>query len=322
MNERLLADFVNVWQAWNHAQKISEPRLEIRNTDSVEFYVNTPITYLDSDSHPIFAWVVTSAGSQKDATYQFSQPPWSIAELFFPNVMGKPFPTHQRWSDALPAAERIWTPSIYAGVLTILLALSQFRLWGKRKRHVWLSRIAIFFAVASFGWFGVVWLLNEGLAMFGLSELEVGGIKIGTQVGGLYWFMATFLPKYFMFRYPAKLFVIASLMISVLAGLGITNTSPKRQRVNACAPNEFTRLRFGLVFWHGRSRGLRCWFNRTAIGSGRVMARTRSTELVFRPNGYRGYNFRFEFIVCSCFNRNRECQRHLLADQNSRAFRN
>ena len=159
-------------------------------------------------------------GSSADATYQFSQPPWSIAELFFPNVMGKPFPTHQRWSDTLPAAERIWTPSVYAGVLTVLLALSQFRLWGRRKRHVWLCRIGVFFAIASFGWFGVVWALNEVVAVAGLSELEIGGIKIGPQVGGLYWFMVTLLPKYFMFRYPAKLFMIASLMISVLAVLG------------------------------------------------------------------------------------------------------
>lgn len=176
-------------------------------------------------------------GSSADATYQFSQPPWSIAELFFPNVMGKPFPTHQRWSDTLPAAERIWTPSVYAGVLTVLLALSQFRLWGRRKRHVWLCRIGVFFAIASFGWFGVVWALNEVVAVAGLSELEIGGIKIGPQVGGLYWFMVTLLPKYFMFRYPAKLFVIASLMISILAGLGlsqITNTSTKRKRASVC----------------------------------------------------------------------------------------
>ena len=235
----------NVMQAWDHTQKVSEPRikpryrtvspspnLKYRTWQRLVRIEKPPIANLDSTLAKAF-FSSPQAGSQKDATYQFSQPPWSIAELFFPNVMGKPFPTHQRWSDALPGAERIWTPSIYAGVLTILLALSQFRLWGKRKRHVWLSRIAMFFAFASFGWFGLVWLLNEGLAVVGLSDLEIGGIKIGPHVGGLYWFMATFLPKYFMFRYPAKLFVIASLMISVLAGLGITNTSPKRKRVNS-----------------------------------------------------------------------------------------
>ena len=196
--------------------------------------------------------------SSADATYQFSQPPWSITELFFPNVMGKPFPTHQRWSDALPAAERIWTPSVYAGVLTILLALSQFRLWGKRKQLVWLSRVGVFFAIASFGWFGAIWLLNEGLAVFGLGEFEVGGFKIGPQVGGLYWFMVTFLPKYFMFRYPAKLFVIASLVVSVLAGLGLSrtaNASPTRERVDlpsclnplACASGLYSGIVIGVV---------------------------------------------------------------------------
>jgi hypothetical protein len=245
----------NVVQAWNYALEVSEPtpnskpRIRLDNWAPIT-YLNKAITRSLFGSHP--------TGSAQGATYQFSQPPWSIAELFFPNLMGKPFPTHQRWSDALPAAERIWTPSVYAGVLTVLLAMSQFRLWGKRKRHVWLSRIALFFAIASLGWFGAVWLLNEGLAVFGLSELEIGGLKIGPQVGGLYWFMTTLLPKYFMFRYPAKLFVIASLMVSVLAGLGlsrITNTSPTRKRADpppslnplACASGLYSGIAIGVV---------------------------------------------------------------------------
>jgi len=212
----------NIYHAWNYAQKVSEPKSRPKFRSWVG--KAAPITHLDET----VAWSLLGSpapDSQTDATYQFSQPPWSIAELFFPNVMGKPFPTHQRWSDALPAAERIWTPSLYAGVLTILLALSQFRLWGKRKRHVWLCRIGVFFAVASLGWFGFVWLMNEGLAAAGLGTLEIDEMKVGPQVGGLYWFMVTFLPKYFMFRYPAKLFLITSLMISVLAGLGL---SPKK----------------------------------------------------------------------------------------------
>ena len=219
----------NVYHVWSYALEISGPTLR---PEKIAWSRNgAAITYLDKTiTHSLLS--SPRRGSQKDATYQFSQPPWSIAELFFPNVMGKPFPTHQRWSDALPGAERIWTPSIYAGFLTVLLALGQFRFWGKRKRHVWLSRVALFFTVASFGWFGLVWLLNEGLAVAGLAEFEIDGMKIGPQVGGLYWLMVTVLPKYFMFRYPAKLFVIASLMISVLAGLGLTKTKSTCKRAN------------------------------------------------------------------------------------------
>jgi hypothetical protein len=214
----------NVLQAWNYAQTISEPGSKDTRL----------VSYLDQVvAQSLFA--SPRRGTQKDATYQFSQPPWSLAELFFPNVMGKPFPTHQRWSDALPGAERVWTPSLYMGVLTMLLAIGQFQLWGRSKRRVWLCRIGLFFAIASFGWFGIVWLLNEGLAVFSFAELEIGGIKIGPQVGGLYWFMTSLLPKYFMFRYPAKLFVITSLIISALAGLGLSktlDTSTKRKRVS------------------------------------------------------------------------------------------
>ena len=37
-------------------------------------------------------------------------------------------------------------------------------------------------------------------------------------VGGAYWLMSVLLPKYFAFRYPAKLFVVASLTFCLLAG--------------------------------------------------------------------------------------------------------
>ena len=39
------------------------------------------------------------------------------------------------------------------------------------------------------------------------------------SVGGIYWAMNMVLPKYFVFRYPAKLFVIAGLAMSLLAGI-------------------------------------------------------------------------------------------------------
>ncbi len=160
-------------------------------------------------------------GTQKDATYQFSQPPWSVFELVFPNVLGKPFPTHQRWSDRLPGAERIWTPTLYAGLLPFLFAIPMLRLWGRHRKTVWLTRVGLFFAIGSCGWFGAVWLINELLAASSLPTLTQQA-NLGPQVGGVYWVMETFLPRYFLFRYPAKLFVIASLMLSVLAGIGLT----------------------------------------------------------------------------------------------------
>ena len=70
-------------------------------------------------------------------SYQFSQPPWSLTELFWPNISGKPFPRHQRWTNSLPGAERVWNPSLYPGVLVALLGLLGIRFWGRRRKQVW-----------------------------------------------------------------------------------------------------------------------------------------------------------------------------------------
>ena len=87
--------------------------------------------------------------------YQFSLPPWSLIEMIAPNVSGKPFPTNARWFDCLPAGDRMWYPSLYIGLTTLLLAIGQIRFWGRNKTNVWLSWILLVFLLGSFGW---VWV--------------------------------------------------------------------------------------------------------------------------------------------------------------------
>jgi hypothetical protein len=153
-----------------------------------------------------------------DHSYQFSQPPWSLAELVWPNISGKPFPRNQRWTNGLPGADRVWVPSLYLGLLPLLLCLTGLRLWGQKRKQVWLTYLLLFFLLGSFGWYGIVWLINEFLPLN--NQLPV----VGAQVGGLYWIMNMVLPKYFAFRYPAKLFTIAALAIAVLAGVNLKLT--------------------------------------------------------------------------------------------------
>jgi hypothetical protein len=148
-----------------------------------------------------------------DHAYQFSQAPWTVGELFWPNVSGKPFPRHQRWTNAFPGSDRVWVPSIYCGVIVLMLGAMGIRLWGRRRRQVWLTRVMLFFGFASLGWYGGVWLINELFS----SPPQLS--SLGPQVGGIYWAMNVLLPKYFVFRYPAKLFVIASLALSLMAGI-------------------------------------------------------------------------------------------------------
>ena len=167
--------------------------------------------------------------NQAHAVYQFSQPPWSLTELVWPNISGKPFPVYQRWSDRLPGADRIWTPSLYCGGLVLMLAVCGFQYSGPRRKFAWLTWVASFFAIASFGWYGVGWLYHEiaiGLGLGNASENETAQLQ--PFVGGLYWAMTMVLPKFAMFRYPAKLFVVASLFICVLAGLNLHRLSFRR----------------------------------------------------------------------------------------------
>jgi len=182
-----------------------------------------------------------------DHSYQFSQPPWSLAELLWPNVSGRPFPIHQRWTSSLPGADRVWVPSIYMGLLVLLIALTGIRLWGRRRKQVWLSWLLVFFLLASFGWYGVVWLHNE----FALIDRQS---NLGPQVGGIYWFMNMVLPKYFAFRYPAKLFVIASLAISLLAGTSLRTFRVRQMLFMVIAFVLLTLLTaFGFRIWFAAS---------------------------------------------------------------------
>ena len=147
--------------------------------------------------------------------YEFSLPPWSLIEMVAPNVSGKPFPVNARWSDRLAAGDRMWYPSLYIGLVTLLFAVGQFRLWGKNKINVWVSWILLVFLLGSFGWYGLMWLWHE------LDGVPMNDEHWAAPVGGVYWLMSVLLPKFFGFRYPAKLFVVASLAFCLLAGRGI-----------------------------------------------------------------------------------------------------
>ena len=164
------------------------------------------------------------AGTHRDAAYQFSLPPWSLAELIWPNALGKmDYGTNVRWSSRLPGSDRIWTGSLYLGVFVFLLAVANFwkRREGRKRRDridKFLFGIAALFTVGAFGWYGCGWLLSE-------LQLMRGGVGtghwLGEPVGGLYWFFECLIPGYSSFRYPAKLFVVGSLFICLAAGRGL-----------------------------------------------------------------------------------------------------
>ena len=168
--------------------------------------------------------------------YQFSLPPWTLIELAWPNISGTSYPYFRRWAEpALSSSDnhsfwlenridsRNWYPSLYMGTLTFLCALIGFRFRIRNRPEClpfyWLSWTCVFFALASFGAFGLwMWL---DLIWTSSGTPPDSAPDFGSEVGGLYWLMTISLPKYALFRYPAKLFVVAALAICLLAGQGV-----------------------------------------------------------------------------------------------------
>ena len=155
-------------------------------------------------------------------TYHFSVGPWRLAEFVWPNIGGRQFPIHRRWFNAIPGEGRVWTPSLYMGILPLLLALSAMRFLPDQKAtgtswQRWLTWSTLLAIVASLGWYGLGWIAREIVfATTGRGDV----VPVGAPAGGVYWLMTLALPGYFSFRYPAKLLVVAALGISILAARG------------------------------------------------------------------------------------------------------
>ncbi|MCP4773991.1 MAG: hypothetical protein GY880_07115 [Planctomycetaceae bacterium] len=181
--------------------------------------------------------------------YQFSQPPWSVMELVWPNISGRPFPVNRRWTANLAGADRMWVPSLYAGLAVFILGILSLRFWGRSKKQVWLSWVFCIFTMGSFGWYGLVWFINE------FHPDPSFRSSLGPQVGGVYWWMVMTLPKYFLFRYPAKLFVISSFAIVVLAAMNF-----HKLRTRGVAAVSLVLACLSFAGWVAVNQGSEAWF--------------------------------------------------------------
>jgi len=180
-------------------------------------------------------------GTHHAHVYHFSVGPWRLPEYVWPNVSGRQFPVHRRWLEVVPAEGRIWVPSLYMGVVPLVLALGAMRFRQADPRIVWLSWTVVLAVLASFGWYGLGWLAAESRAAAGADVSK--SWLVGRPFGGLYWLMSVLLPGYIYFRYPAKLLVIAALGLSMLAAVGWDGAFAGPAR----------RLRQGLVWLGGIS---------------------------------------------------------------------
>ena len=173
--------------------------------------------------------------------YAFSVEPYRLIEVIWPNVWGAQFGANTYWARLIrmPGAyPKIWVPSLYLGGLTFVLAafdvrnsqgpaLASVALCDHRRERARRSGkvhepdladtracrdVAVPMSSAVTTDLGPI-------DKFDTSPIrEDGFLRDGD--GSVYWMLATFLPGFRQFRFPAKLFTFTVLGMAALAGLG------------------------------------------------------------------------------------------------------
>jgi hypothetical protein len=174
------------------------------------------------------------------ALYGFSVEPVRLVGLAWPNVLGDFGRGSQAWVEGLPSlrSPTPWVPSLYVGGLTLLLAGSAAGFRGRPQR-AWLTALTLVGLAAALGEFGgPLWSARflPGVAdAVGphdppdvLTVRADGCFRDGD--GGVYWLLATALPGFQAFRYPAKLLTFAALGAAGLAGFGWDRLAAGRSR--------------------------------------------------------------------------------------------
>jgi len=162
------------------------------------------------------------------AMYRFPVEVYRLGELIWPGLSG---PATARWTvQADFARVDWWAASIYCGMFPLLAAAvvvigrpvaRQARLW------VVLGGLAL---LASCGQIG-----GGAIVRWGRELLAGGGVGLayqaGDEVGGVYWVLASLLPGYAGFRYPAKWMTVVMLAVGQLAAHATDGVAIESARV-------------------------------------------------------------------------------------------
>jgi hypothetical protein len=173
---------------------------------------------------------VRAADTRPDRIYGFCVEPYRVIEMVWPSAFGNSWPESRSWIQALPPADErmLWTPSLYLGGLTLVLALGGLGFRGGPAWRPWLSLVALVALAASFGKFGgPLWIIRwvPGVpALLGphdpLQGIERVDRFLHDGAGSVYGLLAAALPGFELFRYPGKLLTFAAAAMAVLAGAG------------------------------------------------------------------------------------------------------
>jgi hypothetical protein len=183
--------------------------------------------------------------------YRLGLEPFRLVEIAWPNIMGISFEGKNFWGDLIkiPGSQPMgWVPSLYLGGLTLALALSALAIRRGPPWRVWLTVILGFGLLGSLGqytsplWMARAFAVTSGSSIVQRWLRDLGPIDPDYFApvrfdgyprdgdGGFYWFLATALPLFRQFRFPAKLFTFTALGMTGLAGLGWDQVASGRGR--------------------------------------------------------------------------------------------
>lgn len=171
--------------------------------------------------------------------FDFTISPWSFGSLVLPTIGGHYQPQHSRWVDALGSEGRMWVPSLYFGLLPVLLAASALRtVLGTNRPDsplfaarflLGLSMLALLVAMGNYS---VLWVLRE--LLHGLGYNQLAHRLPPDSSGSFYGFLMHLIPGYSSFRYPAKWIVWSVAAWTALAAVQLNQCSKRRLSALPC----------------------------------------------------------------------------------------
>lgn len=191
----------------------------------------------DSFSNPVGSILSAELDQPVQRVFDFSVSPWCLPSFLWPTSGGHYQPEHSRWLDALESEGRMWIPSLYFGLLPLLLVVFGWRTVANGTPNssaeqferflLWISVLTL---VAAMGNYSCLWLVRQFMQLLGLADWTQS--LPADSSGSLYGLLVQALPGYGFFRYPAKWIVWTVAGLSLVAAIRLDHWT-RRQ------PNSF-----------------------------------------------------------------------------------
>ncbi len=184
---------------------------------------------------PVFEYTSRTARAAEEGPhdiYPFSLEPSRLVEAIWPRFYGSNYGETTHWFFAIPPTlshAKEWIPSLYLGGFTLILGLAGWSFKEAPSWRKWLCVVGVITFLGALGEYaGPLWWMRC-IPMFNAligphDSFDGGVIRFDDQLrdgdGSFYWFLATTLPGFGQFRYPAKLLSFTALTLAALSGVG------------------------------------------------------------------------------------------------------